>query len=403
MLLNKPFSLQTVLLGNGLLRVANAASGALIGFYLAALASQGRAADAALVGALGVVANGAELVAAVPIGILSDRVSPRVLLVGGCILGGVASQLFGISSVIGIFFLSRFLEGVASAAGGPPLLAYLTDVTADTPQRRGRVMGWYELALLAGLALGGLVGGDLWSRAATGAFGLLALVYLAAGACFAWGMGAPTQQQHGTLTALRDALSNPTLRRLAPAWLAMNGVVGMWLTHISFQLSGPPATGQFLVGRFTPREVGLILLGYALIFAVGVLGWGVVLGTMRRLRALRIALGGMGSACVWLYLLNRSADWSAGLRWAVLAALIVSIIVESGFTPTALAFLADVASQSAGRGTTMGVYTLLLGLGNLLGAGLGGALAALFALNGLLLATLALLVVSFCSLTLLRE
>ena len=400
-----PARLRVVLLGNGLLRVANAASGALIGFYLAALANEGRGTDAALVGALGVVANGAELAAAVPVGALSDRFSPRVLMVGGCLLGAGATQLFGISSVIPVFFLSRTLEGIASAAGGPPLLAHLTDVTAGAPQQRGRVMGQYELALLAGLALGGLLGGDLWGRAGTGAFAMLALVYLVAGAIFFWGMQpvATRSPRRGTFAGLWAALRDPTLRRLAPAWLAMNAIVGMWLTHISFQLSGPEAAGQFLVGRFSPREVGFVLLGYAIVFALGVIGWGSLLGRMSRIRALRIAIVGMLAASLWLYLLNGSTGWPASLRWAVVVLLVVSVLVESGFTPAALAYLADVAGRSEGRGTTMGLYTLLLGVGNVLGAALGGALGDLLALNGLLLATVALATLSFASLALLRE
>ena len=52
--------LAMVLFGNGLLRVANASGGALIGFYLAHLAKSGAHADATLVGNLGAVTGGAD-------------------------------------------------------------------------------------------------------------------------------------------------------------------------------------------------------------------------------------------------------------------------------------------------------------------------------------------------------
>ena len=77
-----PRWLMLVLIANGMLRVANSASGALIGFYLARLAISGRGVDAALLGVLGLVVNLAELSAAVPFGLLADRFSPRLLLVG---------------------------------------------------------------------------------------------------------------------------------------------------------------------------------------------------------------------------------------------------------------------------------------------------------------------------------
>src|SRR5207253_10955912 len=110
--------LVAVLVGNGLLRVANSGGGALVGFYLAYLAAHGRNVDAALVGLLGVVFSGAELVGALPFGVLADRFSPRVMTVFGALLGGAATQLFGISGLIAIFYLSRALEGLASAASG---------------------------------------------------------------------------------------------------------------------------------------------------------------------------------------------------------------------------------------------------------------------------------------------
>src|SRR5205823_3522534 len=84
----------------GMLRVANAAGCALIGFYLAHLAAQGYGVDAALVGALGVIINSAELAAALPLCVLADRVAPRNMLVAGALLGAVATQLFGISGLV---------------------------------------------------------------------------------------------------------------------------------------------------------------------------------------------------------------------------------------------------------------------------------------------------------------
>jgi MFS family permease len=400
--------LLAVLIANALLRIASSAAGALIGFYLAALAREGQAFDAGLVGALGVVVNVAEVAGAVPVGVLTDRWSPRALLVAGALLGAAATQIFGAGAVVLLFYLARALQGVATAAGGPALLAHLADVTRDDAARRGRVMGFYELSLLGGLALGGLLGGQLWEGLATLAFSALAAVYLLAAALFFWGAATPPtaaapahSPAEAPLGGLSRALRDPLLRRLSPAWLAMNAVVGLWLTHISFQLSGPPVAGQFLVGRFTPGQVGAILLGYAVVFGIGVTLWGFLLARMPRVRALRITIAAMLVASAWIYLLNSAEAWPPALRWALTAVLAFTIVVESGFTPAGLAYLADVAGRGEGRGTTMGIYTLLLGLGSALGAGLGGALANVLALNGLILGTAALALVAFFSLALL--
>jgi hypothetical protein len=90
---------------------------------------------------------------------------------------------------------------------------------------------------------------------------------------------------------------DPQLLRLAPAWLLVNAVLGVWLTHLGYQLSGPVVAEQALVGQFTPSRVGVVLLGYALALAMGIVGWTVVLPHMGRVRALRISLVALGS--VW--------------------------------------------------------------------------------------------------------
>lgn len=376
----------------------------MVGFYLAHLALQGRAVGATLVGTLGMIASAVELAGALPAGTLSDRYSPRGLLAIGALLGAAATQLFGITGAVAIFFLSRALVGLSAATSGPPLLVYLSDVTRLDPRARGRVMSFFELTLLAGLALGGLTGGTLWDAIDTSAFSALAGVFLLGAALFYCSARAPhpvAAPVTRPMAALRRALTDPLLRRLAPAWLAVNAILGLWLTHTAFQLTGPKVAGQYLVGGFTASEVGLILLGYAMVFATGVTAWGFILGYVPRVRALRIALVAMFFACLWLFLLNSAGEWSAPARVVVLVLAGLSVMVESGFTPAALAFLADVADQGEGRGAAMGVYTLLLGLGNAVGAGLGGVLAGWLAFNGLLLGTVGLAVVAMAALALL--
>src|SRR5712691_2564615 len=64
---------------NGVLRVAGGASSVLVGVYGAHLATRGFTMGAGLVGALAAISFGAELIGAVPLGMLSDAVSARTL------------------------------------------------------------------------------------------------------------------------------------------------------------------------------------------------------------------------------------------------------------------------------------------------------------------------------------
>ena len=70
------YRLPIALLGNASMRIAGGASGVLVGLYLADLANRGAPVDAALVGTLGAMSFGAELIFAVPTGMLSDAIAP---------------------------------------------------------------------------------------------------------------------------------------------------------------------------------------------------------------------------------------------------------------------------------------------------------------------------------------
>lgn len=51
-------------------------------------------------------------------GITSDAIAPHALMTGGSLLGAVATQLFGMSGLVSIFFLSRSLEGLGGVCRG---------------------------------------------------------------------------------------------------------------------------------------------------------------------------------------------------------------------------------------------------------------------------------------------
>src|SRR5258708_1339879 len=116
------------------------------------------------------------------------------------LLGAIATQMFGMSGWVSIFFLSRAIEGLGAAAGAPPLLAHITDVTERDPVLRARAMSYFELSLLAGLAVGGLIGAQLWHILHASAFATVAVVYLvSAGLLY---FGAAGSRGHGGHEAL---------------------------------------------------------------------------------------------------------------------------------------------------------------------------------------------------------
>jgi len=381
-------------LAHALLRIAAGADGTLVGLYLAALARTHAGVGIGLAGLLAATAYAAELVGSLPLGLAADFFPVRLLMAGGAVASALGTGALALAGNIPLFFASRLVLGTGLAAVTPPLLVALTRTSEQVPSRRARLMGLFELSMLAGLALGGLVGSELWVRLSVMGFALLALLALACAVAFLLTATdrrtqAPLRARHG----LREALENPIVRRLAPVWLCVNAIVGLWLGPVLiFLLTNPDRGAQFLVGVFaaTPARVGWLLLGYTAVFASGVLLWSLVLAPGRLLGSLRTSLYAMLAACAALFALNHSAHWSAAGRAVLLLITALLVMVESGFTPAALIWLAQALGPIAGKGAAMGVYSVLLGIGAIIGALLAAALGTVWQVDGLLMGTVGL-------------
>ncbi|MBI3972069.1 MAG: MFS transporter, partial [Chloroflexi bacterium] len=412
------------LAGNLVLRAAASATGVALTLRVATLPE---VAGAAEVGLLAGIYSATELLAAIPAGGLSDRWGRRPLLVGGALAGAMGALLLGLTGSLPLLALGRAIQGLGTGLTIPPLLGWLADLTAGgSVGARGRVMAGAEAGTAAGLLGGTVLGSVLWGVAGAAAFAYMAIAYLAAvpllarapsfaPARVAVAPGRQTGAKSGRFTrdgrrlplAAQPARWRASARhifeargttRLFTAWVLLNGVAGLWLTHGVYQLSAPvPDAQQFLVGRLHGQTLSAVLAGWAALFIAGALVWGPLLGRAGTWRVMRIALGGVLLACAALWLIN--ASWAPSwVRAAAVAVFGASVLVEAGFAPAALAQLAA-GADPAHRGLTMGLYSVALGLGALVGTWAGAPLAALWAMNGViagtaLLAALALLVLA---------
>jgi MFS family permease len=274
------------------------------------------------------------------------------------------------------------------------LLAYLTDATAGDHRLRARAMSYFELSLLAGLALGGLVGGQLWAALGTSAFTALAVIYVVAAVLLFMGsVGSQRHRRYDVWQGLIRSLATPALRRLAPVWLCMNAILGLWLgPTLYFLLTNRSDGTQVLAGLFAdnPSGLGWMLFAYALVFGAGVVAWSRVLPLIDLRRALSVSLLAMLGVSAGLLLLNHMADQPLRLRWMLTVVIAALIMVESGFTPAALSLLAGAIGPGVGRGGAMGIYSFLLSLGALGGSVLAGIAGRWLAIDGLSYATLGL-------------
>jgi predicted MFS family arabinose efflux permease len=207
---------------------------------------------------------------------------------------------------------------------------------------------------------------------------------------FTGAVGARRHKVETAWASLRIASHLPELRRLAPVWLCVNCVIGLWLgSTLPFLLTQRVKSRQYLAGIFAndPRRVGWLLLEYAIVFSAGVTVWSFILPHMKIRRAMTITLGAMLPVCAGLYLLNHSSSESTAVRWVIVVLTALAVMIESGFTPAALAWLAEVLPPQSGKGAAMGIYSVLLSLGAIAGSLLAGLLGQRYAIDGLLYGT----------------
>ncbi|ROO52021.1 MFS transporter [Micromonospora sp. Llam0] len=274
-------------------------------------------------------------------------------------------------------------------------------------------MSFYELSSTGGIAVGAAAGPLLWAAAGLWSFPAIAAGYLAAAALAAMfvgsgfvgsgrGPGARPARRGGrpAVAARRGWRLIFADRRLAaflPAWVAVNAILGTWVTaQITFVLAGPRrVAGQRFVGAFAGHETGLsaLLGGYVLVFAACTVAWAFLVGRAPTRLVLAAAVAGAGLASAALIGLNHGGPF--GLLGPL---ALVGMFLEAGFAPAALTYLADTSADfAADRGLVMGVYSVVLGLGYLAGNLLGGVFAQSTAFDGLAIQTIILAAVGLVS------
>jgi MFS family permease len=187
----------------------------------------------------------------------------------------------------------------------------------------------------------------------------------------------------------RELLRLPRLINFIPAWLTVNGVLGLWFTHVSALLTRPTHDpGQLLDGGFSATDVAKLFGMFGVVFTIGILFWSLFYSRIRKTTMMLLAICGTIGVCVFGFLVNNQVLPDPPGVWPLAIPLFLSLFVMSGFTPVALAYLADISEERAqDRGMVMGLYSVLFGVGQLGGAILGTPFIQVYNFNGLLLAT----------------
>jgi MFS family permease len=404
-----------VILGTFTLRLATGVTGAMLIFYFAKLHHfGGQHVTPFEVGLLGALFYASELVGSPIFGVLSDRLGHRRVMLIGPAFGAVAVVITALTVSLPVVALTRLLEGGSTAASVPSILGFIAFATAADQLARGRAVARFEAATLAGLMLGFVIAGPLFDRLGPAGFLANALLYGLSFAIYRFGVRAdaepePAARAHepgeGLGRYLR-ILRGSHVWLLAPTWIAINATLGLYTSQTLFQLvreKDPAFASQQLMGGFSPTQVSIGLGIGGLLFFAGLFYWG---GKFKSMRRTSIIFRGIGGGFVLLVAgagINHAAAFGLPVTLLLVLVALGGLFVLAGATPAAIGLLADMTEAYPNdRGAIMGLYSVFLGLGQILGSTIGGAAAQVAGLDGIFAASLVLLAVALLPLTHLR-
>ncbi|GCE17239.1 MFS transporter [Dictyobacter kobayashii] len=402
-----------LLTGTFILRANSGAGTIVLGLLLAHMVTiSSQRITSVQVGLLPVAFYISELTLAPFMGGLSDRWGRHKFLLLGPVFGLIQAGLLFFTPIrqpLPYLLCLQVIAGISGAVTVPAVLGYLADITVHDQSRRVRVMSLYELVTSGGIAVGTVLGGLLWDWFGRLSFVLLAVSYLLVIWCM-WLSPIAHQivsREKVAETAQRYLiiLRTPRLLAFLPAWLCISALVGIWLSsQLTFILSTPVRySHQLLMGSMSGpgggRLLSLVLGGIVLFFSLCLLFWAFFLQKIPRLRLMFTSIIGVYLACIALFGLNHRSPDNPTMIYVWLPLLLIGIFAETSFAPAALAYLADISEGAAkDRGMVMGLYSIFLGLGQILGNGLGGMFAHRFGFDGLIYLTALLALVALLSL-----
>jgi MFS family permease len=321
------------------------------------------------------------LLASLPAGLVATRAGPRRTVIGGLLLLGVSSLVFGLGDDILLLDSARFAQGVAGALIWSGALTWL--ITTAPPERRGSVIGTALGTAVAGALVGPLLGA-IAAEVGTGAVfgGVLGIaLVLAAVAARLPEPGPPERQPlrevaetiftRPILTATAfvavPSLMFGAVEVLVPLRIDELGgghvaIAGGFIAGAALEATLAPLAGRYSdrVGRRTPFVIGIGICACAMVGIAAAQALEPVLGAL--------ILGSLGAGICFapaLTTLSETADlsglhqgfaaglsnmaWAAGQTVGALAGGAVASAAGYAVPSLAVAFLLLLTSAYAYR------------------------------------------------------
>src|SRR3984893_6580736 len=390
-----PRAIGALLVASGLLRVGAVGVGVAVQFRLSDLA-HGRASgvDIGLVGAAQAIT---EMVFAPILARYADRFGRRRFLVAGPVICVVAVLLVAVGVRPAQLGGARLLEGLGAAAFVPVALGTVAAATSGDRRRRAGASGAFEASTLIGYAGGFGLGSVAYFGLHRGAFVLLAGLYaLAAIVCLVFVPPVPPLPAPSLGVVFRAAIGPGPMRTFLPAWIMSFALIGAFVANLPALLRHHAMASQSLMHHFDVRIIGLFLIGWIVVFLVGILLWTPFVARLGPAVVIRRAVPGAWLTMLALLAINHLPFLGMLL---LVPFLVLGILWLAGFGPAAVTYLADTSETlSADRSALMSFYTVALAGGGALGAVIDGFAAHLLGIDGLVILGLLLGTTTFFTL-----
>lgn len=312
------------------------------------------------------------------VGVLADRYGRRRWVYVGLAISTVALSAFTLSRQFSYLLVVHAIQGIAASMVVVSSLTMVTDISSVST--RGREMGIYDFANLGGYVLGIFSAGVLLRTGYMTAPFYFGSALAALGAIFAYFKLKATRPSTGSilspLKTIRLLLGDRRAAAMFPIWLSVTTFIGMALTFGPREGPSPVITsallgGVILVLAFTQPFFGHLSDKY---------------GRERLMMLGMLSLVGLFVSVILMLRGRLSFDYA-------LPFLVVFGVGSFAFAPAALATLGDFAPRT-GRGTTMGMYSVVISLGTIIGPLLGGYLLDRYGISSLFYAGLMIIILA---------
>ena len=155
---------------------------------------------------------------------------------------------------------------------------------------------------------------------------------------------------------------------------------------------------------FTAAQISAAAVVIGVIFGAGSLYWGNRFKSLRRTTIILYGILGGGALVAAGIVINHSTGLPLIVPIVAAGVAAFGLFVLAGATPAALGLLADISERfPRDRGAIMGLYSVFLAIGQIIGALIGGIAADARGIDGMLIATVILLLVALVPLAQLRR